>query len=76
MLEIKQDEVSASQHIFGCTTLREVRRKLEAVYHSDEWWVYEGGRHVRLHQFPRKGLWAKLLGKGKPRDVFFIVKPA
>lgn len=72
---IKQDDVNAAEHLSGCETITDVRKKLESVYIGEEWWVYEGGRHVRLHKFSRKGILAKLLGKGKQIDVFFAIEP-
>jgi hypothetical protein len=72
---IKQDDVDATKHLSGCETISDIKERLESVYDGEEWWVYEGGRHVRLHRFPRKGILAKLFGRGKQIDVFFAIEP-
>jgi len=72
---IQQDNVNATEQLSGCETITDIKERLESIYASEEWWVYEGGKHVRLHRFPRKGIWAKLLGRGKQIGVFFAIVP-
>jgi hypothetical protein len=72
--EIIQDDVKIAAELVGCDTIDDLKKRLEALFPGEAWWVYKGGSHVRLHRFARVGLWGRIFGQGKPKPVFFAVE--